>query len=126
MPFFKIHLSEEIAEKCALLLAQEVRETMVEILKIDPAHGHVVIYSSARSQRSAHESRDIDFVITEMLMFSGRTDEMKEALFAALSRLIEKHTGVDKVDIIFNIIESEGKNWAARGGVPLSKIDLKY
>ena len=99
---------------------------MIDILKIDPTHGHVVVYRSPRSQRSAHESRSIDFVITEMLMFSGRTDEMKEALFKALSGVIEKHTAVDKKDIIFNIIESDRKNWASRGGVPLSNVDLKY
>jgi phenylpyruvate tautomerase PptA (4-oxalocrotonate tautomerase family) len=126
MPFFKIHLSDEIARESLTQLAGEARETMVDVLKIDPAHGHVVVYTTPRTQRSVHESRSIDFVFTEMLMFSGRTDEMKEALYAALSRVIEKHTGVDKVDILFNIIENDRKNWAARGGIPLSRVDLKY
>lgn len=126
MPFFKIHLSDEISQENLTLLAQEVRETMVEVLKIDPAHGHVVVYTSPRTQRSVHESRSKDFVFVEMLMFSGRTNEMKETLFKALNKVIESHTGVDNKDILFNIIESDKKNWAARGGVPLSKIDLKY
>ncbi len=68
----------------------------------------------------------MDFVFVELLMFSGRTDEMKEALYKRLSGVIERHTDVDNKDIIFNIIESEGKNWAGRGGVPMSKIDLQY
>lgn len=43
MPFFKIRLSDEIYEKVSPLFTREVREAMVEILKIDPAHGHVAL-----------------------------------------------------------------------------------
>lgn len=59
-------------------------------------------------------------------MFSGRSDEIKEKLFRGLSDIINKHTGVDGKDILLNIIETDRNNWAIRGGVPISKIDLGY
>jgi len=126
MPFLKIHLSGEIESEKLSHLAREVRESMVKTLRIDTAHGHVAIYTAPIAHRSVHESRSPNFVFTEILMFSGRTDEMKEELFKSITQVIEKHIEVDKVDILFNIIESERNNWAARGGVPFSKIDLKY
>ncbi|MBN1571565.1 MAG: tautomerase family protein [Deltaproteobacteria bacterium] len=126
MPFFKIHLSDEIAEKVSPLFAHEVREVMVETLKIDPTHGHVAVYTTPREKRSVHESRSVDFVFVELLMFSGRTDETKETLFRKLNEVVERHTGVDNKDIIFNVIESDRKDWAGRGGIPMSKIHLRY
>ena len=126
MPFLKIHLSGEIENEKLPHLATEVRETMVKTLKIDPAHAHVAIYTAPVAHRSVHESRNPNFAFTEILMFSGRTDEMKEELFKSLTEVIEKHIGIDNKDILFNIIESERNNWAARGGIPFSKINLKY
>ncbi len=98
---------------------------MIKTLKIDPSHGHVAIYTTPAAHRSVHESRNPNFVFTEILMFSGRSDEMKEELFKSITQVIEKHIEVDNKDILFNIIESERNNWAARGGVPFSKIELK-
>ena len=126
MPFFKIHLPNETYERVSPLFAREVREAMVETLEIDPTHGHVVVYSAPTNRRSVHESRSADFVFFELLMFSGRTDDVKETLFRKLNEVVERHTGVDNKDIIFNVIESDRKNWAARGGVPLSNVDLRY
>jgi len=126
MPFLKIHISDEIENEKLPHLAQEVREAMAKTLKIDPAHGHVAIYTAPAAHHSVHESRNPNFVFTEILMFSGRSDEMKEELFKSISKVIERHIGVDNKDVLFNIIESERNNWAARGGVPFSKINLGY
>jgi phenylpyruvate tautomerase PptA (4-oxalocrotonate tautomerase family) len=59
-------------------------------------------------------------------MFSGRTDQMKEALFKRLNDIVHDHTGVPTRDILLVILETERKNWAGRGGIPVSKLDLGY
>ena len=125
MPVVKIHVSSEVKPSARQPMVKDIRKALVDILGISDDHGHVILYESPLSSRCIHESRDSNFVFAEILMFSGRRDEMKEKLFRRLSELISKHTGVDGSDIILNIIETDRKNWA-KGGAPISKIDLGY
>jgi len=126
MPFVKIHVSSKMSISARPLLVEEIRLALVEILKIDPTHGHVVLYDSPLDSRGIHESRDKNFVFVEILMFSGRSDEMKENLFKKLSKIVNKHVGIDEKEILINVIETDRKNWASRGGIPVSKMDLGY
>jgi phenylpyruvate tautomerase PptA (4-oxalocrotonate tautomerase family) len=125
MPFVKLHVSS----RCVFsrrALVREVRLALVETLGISPDHGHVVLYESSIFSRSTHESRNRDFVLAEIIMFPGRPDDMKERLFARLNEIIHGRTGVPEKDIVMVIVESERKNWAARGGVPISSLDIGY
>lgn len=124
MPFVKIHVSSEIVPSVRQSVANDVREAVVEVLGIGREHSHVVVYDSSPSSRSVHESRDNSFIFVEILMFSGRTDEMKEHLFAKICQVICKDTGTDGSDILMNVIDTDRSNWAGRGGIPMSKINL--
>ncbi len=125
MPLVKLHVSSRNVFRRGMLV-KEVRLALVETLGIKPDHGHVILYESDIFFRATHESRSRDFVFVEILMFSGRTDEMKENLFKRLNGIIHERTGVPERDILFVIVESERNNWAAGGGVPISKLDLGY
>lgn len=107
-------------------MCTKIRNCLVEVLGISEDHGHVAAYESKESHRCVHESRNKNFVFVEILMFAGRTDEMKENLFRKMSNIVSKHTGANENDIILNIIDTDRNNWAARGGVPFSKADLEY
>ncbi len=125
MPLVKLHVSAHCAFN-RRALTNEVRQALVEVLGIQPDHGHVIMYESPLFFRSAHETRSADFIFVEILMFAGRTDEMKERLFKRLNDIIRDRTGVPERDIIFAITEAERNNWAARGGVPISQLDIGY
>ncbi len=126
MPLVKIHVSSSFDQGKRKPFVDEVRGALVETLDIKHEHGHVILYDAPLDCRSVHKSRDINFVFFEILMFSERTDDMKERLYKKLSDIAEKYTGVENRDILFNIVETTRKNWAARGGIPLSKVDLGY
>ncbi len=125
MPFVKIHVSS----RCIFSrrkLVRDIRLALVETLGISPDHGHVILYESWVTSRSAHESRSANFVVVEILMFPGRTDEMKERLFKRLNEIIHGRTKVPERDILFVIVEADRNNWAVRGGVPISRLDIGY
>jgi phenylpyruvate tautomerase PptA (4-oxalocrotonate tautomerase family) len=125
MPFVKINVSSHSLFSRRKLV-RDVRGALVETLGIKEDHGHVVLYETGPFSRSTHESRSRDFVFVEIFMFSGRDDRMKENLFRRLNEIIHGRTRVPERDILFVAVESERKNWAARGGVPISRLDLGY
>jgi 4-oxalocrotonate tautomerase family enzyme len=63
--------------------------------------------------------------MVEIIMFPGRSADMKENLFHSVTKIIKNHTGLKEEDILITISESERYNWA-KGGIALSKVDLGY
>ena len=63
--------------------------------------------------------------MVEIIMFPGRSADIKENLFHSVTKIIKNHTGLKEEDILITIIESERYNWA-KGGIALSKVDLGY
>jgi phenylpyruvate tautomerase PptA (4-oxalocrotonate tautomerase family) len=125
MPFVKLNVSSGSLFSRKRLV-RDVRGALVETLGIKEDHGHVVLYETSPFSRSTHESRSRNFVFVEIFMFSGRDDSMKEELFKRLNEIIHERTRVPERDILFVIVESGRNNWAARGGVPVSRLDLGY
>lgn len=126
MPLVKLHVADDLPRNLERKLLEDIRTVLIETLSIDPAHGHAILYPSGTSHRACHTSRDERFVFVEIALFSGRTDEMKAKLFREISGAVHRHTGVNESDIIIYLVESDRGNWAGRGGIPLSTIDLGY
>lgn len=126
MPLVKLHVADDLPRNSERRLLEDIRSVLIDTLSIDPEHGHAILYPSETSHRVCHQSRDGRFVFVEIALFSGRTDEMKAKLFREISRTVHRHTGVDESDIIIYLVEGDRGNWASRGGVPISTIDLGY
>jgi phenylpyruvate tautomerase PptA (4-oxalocrotonate tautomerase family) len=125
MPFVKLHVSPGSLFSRRKLV-RDVRLALVETLGIAPDHGHVVLYESWVFSRSTDKSRSSNFVFVEILMFTGRSDEMKARLFKRLNDIIHDRTRVPETDILFVITEADRNNWAGRGGVPISRLEIGY
>lgn len=124
MPFVKLHVSSRRLYSRRRLVT-DVRRCLVETLGLPADHGHVVLSESRVSSRASGEGRSADFVFVEVLMFTGRSDEMKARLFKRLNDVIHERTGVPEGDILFVVTEADRNNWG-RGGVPISRLDLGY
>jgi phenylpyruvate tautomerase PptA (4-oxalocrotonate tautomerase family) len=125
MPFVKLHVSSGRLFSRRKLV-RDVRLALVETMGIPADHGHVVLYESPSHFRSTHESRSAYFVFVEILMFAGRSDEIKGRLFRRLNDVIHDRTRVPERDILFVVTEADRSNWAARGGVPIPQLDIGY
>jgi len=126
MPLVKLHVSNDLSPESGEQLLLDVRTVLRDTLSIDPTHGHAILYRSGMAERSAHQDRDNRFIFVEIALFSGRTDDVKAGLFRGISDAVHRHTGVDESDIIIYLMEADRNNWAGRGGIPLSRIQLGY
>ncbi|HEY3366731.1 MAG TPA: tautomerase family protein [Symbiobacteriaceae bacterium] len=112
MPLVKLHVSAGMAAERRAALVREVRETMVQTLGIRPEVGHVMLYESAAGDRTAHANVNGQFVWVEVLMYAGRSPELKQTLLGALLRVVQAHTGLAALDVNLVILESDATNWA--------------
>jgi len=126
VPVVKLHLSATLEPVICRALADQVRETVVKCLEIDPRFGKVILYQTPRYCRSVHPDRDPDFALAEVLMFKGRSQEVKNRLFQELARVIARHTSLSPPNIFIDLIESQRSDWGIRGGQPADQVDLGY
>ena len=69
--------------------------------------------------------RSLQYVIIEISLFAGRSEEAKTALIKALFVNIEQATGIDPQDIEITLFETPVSNWGIRG-LPASELILNY
>ncbi|NLM68894.1 MAG: tautomerase family protein [Firmicutes bacterium] len=109
MPLVKVHLSQ--TTKAAELLAGAIRETIVEVLGIAADIGQVMIYQTPVELRSVHNSREQNFAVVEIVMYSGRNRVIKEKLSEKICSLIKSHINIGLSDIHCYIIEIAPENY---------------
>lgn len=111
MPFIKVHINSLEAPGNKALLVEKLREIMVEKLNIDEKIGQVVLYEALPQYRAIHIEREKSFVFIEVLLYPGRTAEMKENLMRGLVDTVHNILRVDKKDINCCLLELAQENW---------------
>jgi phenylpyruvate tautomerase PptA (4-oxalocrotonate tautomerase family) len=105
---------------------------------LDAAHAALVetlrIPDHDRMQRIVEHSREDfelptgssdDFVLVEVTMFAGRSQEAKRRLYQALVRNFGE-LGIAPVDVLVVLHEPPMENWGIRGGQMASEVDLGF
>ena len=111
MPFIKLHVSADTHLSDPKLLIAEIREATVQVLGIPESIGQVILYYSHRDHRCIHEDRNIDFIFIEIIMYPGRSAQIKKALMETITGLVQRYTGVEGTDINCFINEISADNW---------------
>lgn len=122
MPIVKVHVSSEVEAEIRELVIKDIRKAIVEYLGVTLEHAHVMIYDAPAAASQINDRNNNHFIFVETFMFTGRTDEVKEKYFGALSTIIKNRLGIEGKDVFLNIIDSDRNNWAGKDGVPFSKI----
>jgi len=115
MPFVKIHVSSVIQQNISVSLVRDVRVTLVDALQVEETIGQVMLYQTPVECRCTHSSRDINFAFIEIIMYPGRSVEIKKRLMERVNFLVHNYLGIDERDINCCIIEVPSENWS--GGV---------
>jgi phenylpyruvate tautomerase PptA (4-oxalocrotonate tautomerase family) len=63
------------------------------------------------------QSRSAQVVFIEITLNTGRTLEVKKALYAAIAAGLGKAAGVRPDDVLVNLVEVPRENWSFGGGV---------
>ncbi len=121
MPQVVIHGSSSINVENKKLLVHKIRESIPELLKIPENIGQVMFYETKAENRSAHKSRDQNFIFIEITMCPGRSQDMKKTFVDRLMALLSEYTAVDPKDINCVIHEIPPDNYF--GGVSHKYIE---
>ena len=71
------------------------------------------------------EDRSDQYILIEILMFTGRSQEAKKELVRQLFSNIESSAGITAQDVEITIIEMPRENWGIRG-LPGDELALNY
>jgi|GEM_PF-1021275 len=121
MPLLKVHICSTEIPAQKPLLTKRLREVMVETLQIDEKIGQVVLYETLPQYRAIHGTRDSRFVFMEVLMYPGRTAELKESLMKSLVEEVNRILHIDIKDINCCLLEVQQDNWF--GGISHKYIE---
>lgn len=111
MPLMKVHIASTEIPAAKPLLARKLREVMIEMLSLDEKTGQVLLYDAVPQHRVIHSGRSSSFVFIEVLMYPGRTKEIKNSLMQGLVEEVGKILHVDAENINVCILEVPSENW---------------
>ena len=115
-----------VQEKRELLDA--VHEALISALHVprgDPAL-RIVEHDPANFQRpsSPHVTSE-RYTLVEIVMFAGRSEDAKRALYEEIVRRFAK-LGISGDDVTIVVLESPRCNWGVQGGLPASEVELGF
>jgi phenylpyruvate tautomerase PptA (4-oxalocrotonate tautomerase family) len=111
MPLIKIHICSSEAPANKALLVKSLRDIMIDKLQIDKKIGQVILYETQPQHRAIHADRSNNFVFLEVLLYPGRTPDMKQAFMNELVAAVHKILKLDMNDINCSLIEVPENNW---------------
>lgn len=111
MPLIKVHICQTEKPATKPFLTRRLHEIMIERLQLDEKIGQVLLYETLPQHRAIHSDRSNSFVFIEVLMYPGRTTEMKTSLMQGIVEEVSKILQIDIKDINICIIEVPSNNW---------------
>jgi Tautomerase enzyme len=102
-----------------------VHSALREALKIPEWDRTLRLIEHPAAHFAVPPGRGEKFTLVEVTMFSGRSMDVKRALYRAIVGNLAA-LGVPSLDIKIALIETPPENWGLRGGMPASEIDLGF
>jgi phenylpyruvate tautomerase PptA (4-oxalocrotonate tautomerase family) len=102
-----------------------VHDALVESVKI-PDHDRLQRIYELDDDNFESNAKTDNITIIEIILYKGRSNEAKKALYKAINDNLALDPGIDGNDIIIVLIEPPLENWGIRGGKPASEIDLGF
>ncbi len=121
MPLVHVSLRKGKSPEYRQALADSIHRAMVETIGIPQTdrfqlitefdeHGLMYDHSYLKIQRSD------DIVIIRITLNTGRSVEVKKALYAGIVRFLAEKPGVRPQDVLINLIEVEKEDWSFGNG----------
>lgn len=124
MPATRIETQAGWLEGRQTELLEAVQRALVEGIRIPEGDRDIRLHELPATAMLMRSGRSQRFVLIEISMFKGRSDDAKRRLYAALTRELGAF-GIAPRDVKVLIHEPERRNWSV-GGVALSDVDLGF
>ncbi len=106
-------------------LSQAIHEAVISALEYPVEKKFHRFIGLERCDFIHPEDRSDQYVLIEILMFTGRSQEAKKQLICELFSNIEFSAGITAQDVEITIIEMPRENWGIRG-LPGDALALNY
>ena len=120
----KIYGREENITKNRDKISSAIHESIVEALQFPVEKKFQRFIKLSADDFIYPESRSENYLIIEIVMFTGRTQETKRKLIILLYSKLNT-IGIEKDDLEITLIEEPAENWGIRGSVG-SELKLNY
>jgi 4-oxalocrotonate tautomerase len=121
MPLVRISLLEGQPKPQHARIGDAVHRAMLETINVPPLDRFQII-----TEHSATDfvfdatylgiSRTSNLVIIQITLNTGRTLEMKKALYKRIAELLHAEAGIRKEDVLINLVEVLKENWSFGNG----------
>jgi 4-oxalocrotonate tautomerase len=121
MPLVRISLIAGKPESHKRKVSDAVHRALVETVNVPPLDRFQLITEHSKSgfvydPEYLNVSRTDNLVIIQITLNTGRTTEMKKALYRRIAELLHQETGIRKEDVLINLVETEKENWSFGNG----------
>ena len=122
MPLVRIGMVEGKTAEYRRAVCDAIHRALVDAIKIPP-QDRFQLLGEHRPEELIYDdsylgiSRSPDVLLIQITLSTGRSVEMKKALFARIAELLAKSPGVRKEDVFVSLIEVAKENWSFGNGV---------
>jgi 4-oxalocrotonate tautomerase len=122
MPLVRIALRAGRSESYRRAVADSVHRAMVETINV-PAKDRFQIVTEHDPSDLIYDPSYLDIprtdgvVLIQITLNSGRSVELKKALFARIAALLSDNPGVRREDVLVSLVEVAKENWSFGNGV---------
>jgi 4-oxalocrotonate tautomerase family enzyme len=121
MPLVRISLLEGQPKSQHMRVGDAVHRAMVETINVPPLDRFQIITEHSAADfvfdpTYLNIARTNGLVIIQITLNSGRTTEMKRALYRRVAELLAQEAGVRKEDVLINLVEVPKENWSFGNG----------
>ena len=121
MPLVRISLLAGKPDSFKHKISDAVHRAMVETINVPPLDRFQVITEHGKNDfiydaQYLNIARTDGLVIIQITMNTGRTTEMKKALYQRIAELLNQEAGVQKQDVFVNLVEVAKENWSFGNG----------
>lgn len=122
MPLVRISLREGKQEAYSAAIGDAVHRAMVETIKVPPKDRFQIITHHGAGELVYDPSyldvaRTDGIVLIQITLNTGRTVEMKKALYARIAELLAESPGVRPEDVLVSLVEVPKENWSFGNGI---------
>jgi phenylpyruvate tautomerase PptA (4-oxalocrotonate tautomerase family) len=121
MPLVRISLQEGQHKSQHAQIGDAVHRAMVETINVPPLDRFQIITEHAQADfvfdaNYLNISRTNALVMIQITLNTGRTSEMKKALYKRIAELLHQELNVRKEDVMINLVEVPKENWSFGNG----------
>jgi phenylpyruvate tautomerase PptA (4-oxalocrotonate tautomerase family) len=121
MPLVRISVQEGQHKSQHAQIGDAVHRAMVETINVPPLDRFQIITEHAQTDfvfdaSYLNISRTNALVVIQITLNTGRTTEMKKALYKRIADLLHQELQIRKEDVMINLVEVPKENWSFGNG----------